>query len=175
MVMSTPSITCTFIGDSGVGKSTLLEPYNNHILPTIGVNMVVYQSENLLLRCWDTSGQSKFKSVVRMFANKYDVVVYVFDASSEESFQSIVNHYREILRVKHRQYFIVCNKIDKVQHHVVSKYREIVKRDAKHVVFLECNALNDGKKTMDIIAQMVEELPVVLQTQVVSGKCCLLM
>lgn len=174
MAMSIPSITCTFIGDSGVGKSTLLEYENNHRLPTVGVNMVCYQGENLLLKCWDTSGQNKFKSVVRMFANKCDVVVYVFDASSEVSFNSIVEKYRNMLTQKHRQYFVICNKIDKVEQELVSHYRQIVMQEAKHLVFLECNALEDGKKTMDTIAEMVERLPVV-PPLTVSGHCCSLM
>lgn len=116
--MSIPSITCTFIGDSGVGKSTLLEYENHHRLPTVGVNMVCYQGEHLLLKCWDTSGQNKFKSVVRMFANKCDVVVYVFDASSEVDGAVILAiHNANVLRIGSTIGHTQCNLVVSLEFH----------------------------------------------------------
>ena len=54
---------CVFIGDSGIGKTTFLKRAiheNSETRPTVGVNSMVYISDDVKLHCWDTSGKQRF-------------------------------------------------------------------------------------------------------------------
>ena len=93
-----PSVQCIFIGDCGVGKTTLLKTATHqrmHCLPTVGVDLISYNSDNLRLQCWDTSGQPRFIHVVQMFVKNCSVIVYMFDATLEDSFLSILQTHEQ--------------------------------------------------------------------------------
>lgn len=107
-----PSTQCILIGDCGVGKTTLLKNATHQPLPrlpTIGVDMISYTSETFRLQCWDTSGQPRFKHVVQMFVQNCTIVVYVFAATSEESFQSIL-HTHARLHHQDKTFVAICTK-----------------------------------------------------------------
>ena len=73
---------CVFIGDSGIGKTTFLKRAiheNSETRPTVGVNSMVYISDDVKLHCWDTSGKQRFECISSMFANGCDAVVYMFE------------------------------------------------------------------------------------------------
>ena len=69
-------VKAIFLGKSGVGKSTLLYHLrpNRRIIPTIGVDCLVYKC----LQMWDTSGDPRFDSIVKNFYTKMDMVVLVY-------------------------------------------------------------------------------------------------
>ena len=112
-----PFVQCIFIGDCGVGKTTLLKTATHqrmHRLPTVGVDLISYTSDNLRLQCWDTSGQPRFIHVVQMFVKNCSVIVYMFDATLEKSFLSISSSTR-----KHN---IMWQKSSRHMEEVVSPY-----------------------------------------------------
>jgi len=69
-------IKTIILGDSSVGKSTLLTCIREeqNIIPTIGVDCIVHNN----LQIWDTSGHKRFKHVVEVFYGKMDMVVFVY-------------------------------------------------------------------------------------------------
>lgn len=84
-------LRAVFIGESGVGKTTLLRiasKDSGHIVPTIGVDNALFDYNGVFFQCWDTSGQSQFKTVAQMFIDKSRVVVYMYDASNPKTFIS---------------------------------------------------------------------------------------
>ena len=64
------------LGESGTGKSTLLSVIRDisTVIPTIGVDCTVHNN----LQIWDTSGDERFRSVIKAFYSKMDLAVFMY-------------------------------------------------------------------------------------------------
>ena len=88
------------IGDSGVGKTSLIKSYlgyefNKSLPNTIGCE---YNSKTINidgftieLCIWDTAGQETFRSIVASYFRNVHGVLLVFDLTKKNSFDSIPN------------------------------------------------------------------------------------
>ena len=82
-------VRCVFIGDSNVGKTTILSKLSHNygrISPTIGVDNVLFDYNKVHFQCWDTSGSAKFGAVTDLFVSKSQNKVFVYDSSKPETF-----------------------------------------------------------------------------------------
>jgi Ras-related protein Rab-18 len=111
-----PSVKILVNGESGVGKSSLLQRYtlgsfDEHIPATIGVDFRVARLNNPLgdeqtdgdcsssssssrlgsvsLQIWDTAGQEKFKSLSASYYRNAAAALFVYDVTSRESFNAL--------------------------------------------------------------------------------------
>jgi len=92
------------IGDSSVGKSSLLYRYtdndwNPHYIATIGVDFKVLtferESKIVKLQLWDTAGQDRFKTITHTYYRGAHGVMLVFDVTNRESFEHITTWLEE--------------------------------------------------------------------------------
>ena len=84
------TIRCVFIGETGVGKTTLLNIAANsdrRIRPTVGVDNILFDYKDRYYQCWDTSGSPQFESVVNLFVIKSPLIVYVYNTNRPETFK----------------------------------------------------------------------------------------
>lgn len=82
-------VRCVFIGDSNVGKTTILSKLSHNyriISPTIGVDNVLFDRNRVHFQCWDTSGSIQFRAVTELFVSKSQNKVFVYDSSKPETF-----------------------------------------------------------------------------------------
>ncbi len=86
------------VGDSGVGKSCLLErylrdKYNDSTKHTVGVEFGMHylqiNAKTVKLQIWDTAGQERFKSVTRSYYRGSIGVVLVYDITRPESLDRV--------------------------------------------------------------------------------------
>lgn len=86
------------LGDSGVGKTTLLQQYLNgkvsrQTKPTIGADFskkeILIDNTVVTLQIWDTAGQEKFQSLGYAFYRGADCCALVYDLTSAQSFESL--------------------------------------------------------------------------------------
>lgn len=117
---------CILIGDSGVGKSALMnwyirkKPCNSSIPSTIGVefssDIIKFDDKWLRLHIWDTAGQEKFRSVTRSYYKGADMAICVFDITRRDSFDNLdtwISECRELsLSQTDVPIIIVANKMD---------------------------------------------------------------
>ena len=109
--------TAIFLGDSAVGKTSFLQRASHsrigRIQPTIGVDFAIYQTENVTVQCWDVSGSSRFEKVVPLFAQKCQVVVYMFDVSRPSTLERI-KYWQGIIENLNSEHihFLVANRFD---------------------------------------------------------------
>tara|TARA_B110000285_G_scaffold235524_1_gene317799 strand:+ start:7479 stop:7958 length:480 start_codon:yes stop_codon:yes gene_type:complete len=85
---------CVFLGDSGIGKTTFLKKAvhdNSPTAPTIGVDSIVYMSNDNKLHCWDTAGTQRFERIAIMFATSVDAIIYMYDVSTPATLERV--HY----------------------------------------------------------------------------------
>ena len=76
------------IGDSSVGKTTLMRRYiegiyNVKTLSTIGIELfkkeVSIQNKNYVMKIWDTCGQEKFRAISKNYYHNADGIMLLFD------------------------------------------------------------------------------------------------
>ena len=94
------------IGDSSVGKTSLMRRYVNHTFSeiyksTIGVdflNKTIKINNKLVeLQIWDTAGSERFYSMNNAFYRGADACIVVFDLTNMKSFLNLENWIDEFL------------------------------------------------------------------------------
>ena len=91
-------IKITLVGNSSVGKTSLIEQFinkkfNTDVSVTIGEShfskyLKIYQ-KNLLITLWDTAGQEKYKSLNKLFLKNSNIVIFVYDITNIQSFNDL--------------------------------------------------------------------------------------
>ena len=86
------------LGNAGVGKTSIIQRFlsdnfNPDQLTTLGISFnfktITINKTNLKLKLIDTGGQEKYRSLSLSYFRHADVVLFVFDLNSENSFNSI--------------------------------------------------------------------------------------
>ena len=105
--MSSPQeqVKLVLLGDSGVGKSSLLrrfvhDTFNEETDSTMGASylskVVVVPAHSVKFNIWDTAGQERYRSLAKMYYRDAMVVLLVFALSEEASFDSLRHWYKEV-------------------------------------------------------------------------------
>ena len=88
------------LGDSNVGKTSLLLTYVDNYFPdshvaTIGIDYkikeVIVNGLKLKLQIWDTSGQERFRSMTHTFLRSANGIAFVYDITNKKSFEGVKN------------------------------------------------------------------------------------
>ena len=144
------SLKILLIGDSQVGKTSLLLKYTEHVFPeehiaTIGVEykdkFILKDNYNIRLQIWDTAGQERFHSITKNIYRNANGVLFVYDITNQESFGNIKNWIKDLQNVGNDiKGVIIGNKLDLEQKRDVSKedLEEIGKKN--QMPFLETSA-----------------------------------
>ena len=91
-------IRIIIIGDCNIGKSSILSKfiddeferkYNKTICVDYKTYYTEYHNQNIKLIIWDTSGQDRFKSIIKSFYKGINIVVICFDLTDEYSFDNV--------------------------------------------------------------------------------------
>jgi len=116
------------LGDSGVGKTSILEQYVNKVFSgfykvTIGSDFLAKEldvgGKQIKLQIWDTAGQEKYQSVCIGFYRGADACILVYDVTDKHSFKNLdmwVDLFNQQLpadKVKGFPTLLLGNKIDK--------------------------------------------------------------
>ena len=117
-------IKCVFLGDSGVGKTCILNYFVNGSFskdstPTIGaayVSKTIYcDKKQCDLMIWDTAGQEMYRGLAPMYYRNAFAAIFVFDTTNPKSFDNIRDHWLQELHDVNGDdtiIFLVENKID---------------------------------------------------------------
>ena len=102
-------IECTLIicGETAVGKSSLMgrlidNSFNDSFYTTIGASSekmeIILDDVVIQFNIWDTAGQEKFRSVNKIFYKRADVVLLIYDITSERTFKQIKDYWLQEIR-----------------------------------------------------------------------------
>ncbi|GMP26381.1 hypothetical protein CsSME_00002841 [Camellia sinensis var. sinensis] len=153
------------IGDSGVGKSSLLLSFTSDtfedLSPTIGVDFkvkyVVGGGKKLKLAIWDTAGQERFRTLTSSYYRGAQGIIMVYDVTRRDTFTNLSEVWgKEIELYSTNQdciKMLVGNKVDKESERIVTKKEGINFARECGCLFIECSA-----KTRVNVQQCFEEL-----------------
>ena len=98
-------IKLMLLGDSNVGKSSILRKYcKNDFLDkyvtTIGMDFEMknlnINNKKVRLQIWDTAGQERYKVITKNYFNTSDGFIVIYDITNRESFVNINNWMEQI-------------------------------------------------------------------------------
>ncbi|MBA0633656.1 hypothetical protein Godav_029217 [Gossypium davidsonii] len=140
------------IGDSGVGKSSLLLSFTagtfDELSPTIGVDFkvkhVTVGGKKLKLAIWDTAGQERFRTLTSSYYRGAQGVVMVYDVTRRETFTNLSEVWAKEFELYSTNQdcikMLVGNKVDKESQRVVTKKEGIEFARENGCLFIECSA-----------------------------------
>ena len=116
--INTYPLKITFIGNSSVGKTSIIDRFmNNNFNEEIPCTInAAYSNKKLKidpfteadLNIWDTAGQERFRSITKNYLNGSNGILIVFDLTNEQSFNDLDSWLDEL------KDFISDNKIEKI-------------------------------------------------------------
>mmetsp|Transcript_17476 Transcript_17476/g.49130 ORF Transcript_17476/g.49130 Transcript_17476/m.49130 type:complete len:208 (+) Transcript_17476:75-698(+) len=124
------------LGDSGVGKTSLMDRYINkkwaaQYRATIGADFLTREVEignkMVTLQIWDTAGQERFQSLGNSFYRGADCCILVFDVTIMKTFENLENWRSEflvqanIMDQDKYPFVVLGNKVDMEGQRVVTK------------------------------------------------------
>ena len=139
------------IGNSGVGKSCILQRYMKHTFEerykcTIGVDFlmksIVINGQTVKLQLWDTAGQEKYKGMVSSYYRGANVALIVFDITSHTSFEAlpvwIENYYKN--GPEQKNIILIGNKKDLEESRQVTQEEAQTFSEANNMIYFETSA-----------------------------------
>ncbi|TXG58425.1 hypothetical protein EZV62_016254 [Acer yangbiense] len=158
------SFKITLIGDSGVGKSSLLVSFISSSVDdpatTIGVDFKIKQltvgGKRLKLTIWDTAGQERFRTMTNSYYRGAHGIILVYDVTRRETFTNLSDVWaKEVELYSTNQDCVkmhVGNKVDRESERAVSREEGIALAKEHGCMFLECSA-----KTGENVEQIFEQ------------------
>ena len=163
--MTEISVKLLLVGDTCVGKTSLLLQYTENTFPqehgaTIGVEykikMFQYRDFQIKLHIWDTAGQERFHSITNNFFHNADGILFVYDITNEKSFEGAKNWIKEAEEIG--DYFkriIIGNKCDLEEKRQVSLAELEQFANEENISFFETSA-KDNINLKEVFNKIVE-------------------
>jgi len=147
-------IKLLMIGDSAVGKTSLLLRYANDtfsstFITTIGIDFKIktidLDGKRVKLQIWDTAGQEQFRTITRSYFRGAQGIVLVYDITDRGTFNSVRSWMSQIADHADAQVnrVLIGNKCDHETARQVSTEEGNRLADEYGVKFFETSAKND--------------------------------
>ena len=157
----------TLIGESQVGKTSLINQYVNNefdgdYLMTIGNDKMTkdikINEEQLKLEIWDSIGHESLRSANKIFMKNTDIALIVYDITNRQSFLNLNEFYEELININKRDKMIIgiaANKSDLYENAKVNK--EEGEEYAKNInaLFFESTA-TDHENVVNIFEELIK-------------------
>ena len=111
MSNNSTALSCkvVILGESGVGKTCIINRYINNTFSTEGMTTsgASYSSKtmyfenydkNMKFDIWDTAGQEKYRSLTRIFYKETSIAILVYDITRKESFEEVINYWYQQIK-----------------------------------------------------------------------------
>ena len=165
-----PSIKIILLGDSGVGKSSIIKRYmedkfDSNIAVTFGSNflekIITIKDKKVKLELWDTAGQEEFRSVTKIFIKNSKIVVLVYNITVKQTFENL-NYWYDFIQKEIGQniiYGLAGNKTDLILEEGFEE--EVPSEEAKefaqkiNATFSQISARESGNEIIQLFEQLI--------------------
>lgn len=139
------------VGDSGVGKTSLLLRYANGsfsstFITTIGIdfkiNTIKLDDKRIKLQIWDTAGQERFRTITKSYFRGAQGILLVFDVTDRSTFNSVETWVEDIAQNadRHVNKILIGNKCDLEGSRVVKRSDAEALAERFKMPYFECSA-----------------------------------
>ena len=183
MEIKTPKIDLAFkvciFGDSGVGKSTLINRYitakfDRDLKPSLGATVLMKfietETMRITLQIWDFAGEERFRSLLPIYAQGSSAAIFMCDISNRDSITNIdkwLLTFKEGLNNPNSKFplIIVGGKLD------LEEKRSLSNKDIESIItvrkefdYLECSS-KTGENVDLIFQTIVDKILIYRNTQ----------
>jgi Ras-related protein Rab-1A len=162
------------IGDSGVGKSSLMNRFSDNVfsesyINTIGVDFKIRTIEvngkMIKLQIWDTAGQERFRTIVSAYYRGAHGIMIVFDITDRDSFTNVAMWHNEIQKyaVPNIKTILIGNKADVESKRQVDYSEAKEYADSMNMTYFETSAktaLNVEKSFFELASLLINNVVV---------------
>ncbi|KAL1193925.1 Ras-related protein RABC2b [Cardamine amara subsp. amara] len=171
------SFKILLIGDSGVGKSSLLLSFIStsvgDLAPTIGVDFKIKQlkvrGKRLKLTIWDTAGQEKFRTLTSSYYRGSQGIILVYDVTKRETFMNLADVWAKEIELYSTNHdcikMLVGNKVDRESERKVSREEGMALAKDLKCLFHESSSRTreNVKRCFEELALKIMEVPSLLE------------
>ena len=161
-------IKLILVGDSGTGKTNLINvaagfDFDTGTVTTTSCSYVQKimkkDNEQIKINLWDTIGQEKYRSLTKIFVKDSKIVIFVYDITKKESFDSLKYWKKVVEDVLGKEAIlgVVGNKIDLYLEEQVSEDEGREYANLIGAKFKLTSAKNAPNSVIEIIEQLVNE------------------
>ncbi|KAK3728553.1 hypothetical protein QZH41_011644 [Actinostola sp. cb2023] len=158
------------IGESAVGKSSLIrcyanpsQPFETNMITTVGIDFANVDTKvdglTVRLQIWDTAGQERFRTMTTNQFRGTKGVLLVYDITSAASFDNL-QFWSESMKqnkLQHEEFLIIGNKSDLIDDREVPKRKGEELAKYHGVKFMETSAKN-GKNVKEAFHSLATQM-----------------
>ena len=151
------SVKVVLLGEAGVGKTSIIHQFTYHTfdpdcISSISAQFVSktidYQGYGAIkYDIWDTAGQERYRSMAKIFYKDAKVIVFVYDITSQPTFDGLKNYWYEQTKTnceKDAILAVVANKNDLYGDQIVTDEEWQIFADEIGAIFQSTSALSDS-------------------------------
>ena len=166
------SVKVVLLGEAGVGKTSIIHQFTYHQFDPDCISSISAQFISKTIEykgygaikydIWDTAGQESYSSMAKIFYKDSKVIIFVYDITSEPTFDGMKNYWYEQVKInceKDAILAVVANKNDLYNEQKISDETGQKFADDIGAIFQSTSALSDsgigtlfdniGKKLID--------------------------
>ena len=152
--MSFDSIKVVLVGESGIGKTSIIQQYAYKLFDQDCVSSISSQyiskviqleeiNKSIRIEIWDTAGQERYRSMAKLFYKDAKVIILVYDITSKSSFEELKNFWIPEVKkncIEDLILGLVANKADLYEIECVSDEEGINLAEEINAVFQKTSA-----------------------------------
>ena len=151
------SVKVVLLGEAGVGKTSIINQFTYHqfdpdCISSISAQFISktieYQGYGAIkFDIWDTAGQERYRSMAKIFYKDAKVIIFVYDITSEPTFDGMKNYWYEQIKInceKDAILAVVANKNDLYNDQKISDEDGQQFADDIGAIFQSTSALSDS-------------------------------
>ena len=163
------SIKVIFLGNETVGKTALINAYNDknftiNSMATIGAEFIYktlkIDEKEYNIQLWDTAGQEKFRAVAKIYFKGSDIVIFVYDVTNQKTFNDLgefwIGYVKECIK-DDIVFGIAANKMDLFDSIKVEKGVGQKLAADNGALFCETSAKEDSQGFKRFVDKLVRE------------------
>ena len=127
MKESTETVKVVLLGESGVGKTSIISQFTSGVFDSNVVTSITAQfisktiefkdlKKSIRFDIWDTAGQEKFRSLAKIFYKDAKIIILVYDITCKKNFTELKDYWYEKQTKLHADsdpiFAVVANKSD---------------------------------------------------------------